>query len=412
LKTSEERCSALENRVPEKALAEVEKETGEGPELANDAVSRWLENEGKTISELLLFRARWKSAHAVGEQRASLLTAAEAFAITSMVLWNQNQAASDLQADLLTLREEEGQIAPSLAEALNEPDGRSLFDQDLTKEANIAEEEGWHRLRRGLYHVALPVAERALILRTKTVGKNTIQTFSVQLLKAHILDRLGRGDEALPIARAVADAEEASPRLGPSHPKTLASRFLVAQILKRLGRSDEALPIARAVADAEEANPALGPSHPQTLESRFFIAQILKRLGRSDEVLSIAHAVADGCKASPELGPSHPKTLASRFLVAQILHSLGRSDEALPIVRAVATAEENNPALGPSHPETLVSRFLLAQILHSLGHSDQALSIARAVADAEESNPALGPSHPHTLAARSLVGIIKRHSAP
>ena len=197
---------------------------------------------------------------------------------------------------------------PPLTVALDEFDDRavSLFDVDLVGEANAAEQEASRRHERGLYHAALPVVERALILRLQTVGRNAVQTFRTQRLKAYILLGLGHSEEALPIARAVADAMEANPALGPSHPETLTSRYLVAGILVRLGHCEEALPIARAVADAEEASPVLGPSHPSTLASRLLVAQILGRLGHSEEALPIARAVADAIEANAALGPCTP----------------------------------------------------------------------------------------------------------
>ena len=215
---------------------------------------------------------------------------------------------------------------PPLTVALDEFDDRavSLFDVDLVGEANAAEEEASRRYDRGLYHAALPVVERALSLRLQTVARNAVQTFRAQRLKAYILIGLGHSEEALPIARAVADATEANPALGPSHPETLTSRYLVAGILVRLGHTEEALPIARAVADAREASPVLGPSHPNTLRSRFLVAQILAPLGHSEEALPIARAVAAAEEASPALGPSHPDTLTSRVLVAQILEKLSK----------------------------------------------------------------------------------------
>jgi hypothetical protein len=109
---------------------------------------------------------------------------------------------------------------------------------------------------------------------------------------------------------------EASPAGGPQHPDTLASRYLVAHLLDRLGHTDEALPIARAVAKAYEASPTLGLQHPQTLASRHLVARLLYGLGHTDEALPIARAVAE---ASPALGPQHPDTLASRDFLADLL---------------------------------------------------------------------------------------------
>jgi hypothetical protein len=83
-----------------------------------------------------------------------------------------------------------------------------------------------------------------------------------------------------------------------------------------LGRSEEALPLAQGVAEAQEANPSLGPTHPETLWSRYWVAVILDRLGRSREALALAQAVAEAQEANPSLGSTHIDTLLGHGLVA------------------------------------------------------------------------------------------------
>jgi hypothetical protein len=202
---------------------------------------------------------------APADLRALGLVEAQAYATAGVALWPRNKDATALLDEIATLRNEEAQPVPPLSAALSDFDDRAVefFDVNLVEAANMAEQEALHRCARGLYHTALPAVELALSARLKTVGSKAVQTLRAERLKVLIVSFLGRADEALPIARAVADAQEASPALGSTHPHTLASRYLVAQLLDNLGHSDEALPIARAVADAQEASPALGSTHPQ-----------------------------------------------------------------------------------------------------------------------------------------------------
>lgn len=71
----------------------------------------------------------------------------------------------------------------------------------------------------------------------------------------------------------------AHPELGPGHPNTLNSRRLVADLLGQLGRAAEALPIARAVADAQASHPELGPDHPDTVITLKLVTDLRRRLG-------------------------------------------------------------------------------------------------------------------------------------
>lgn len=159
-----------------------------------------------------------------------------------------------------------------------------VFDPDLVEVADALEKEATRRRELGAYHAALPAAARALTLRFRTVGRTAVQTLMIQLLKAQILDGLGRYDEALVNARAVAEEMENNPELGPSFPLTLASRYVVAHVLNSLGRSAEALRIARAVAEAMEANPGIGPSHPATLSSSGLTRRHCRLLPRSQKL--------------------------------------------------------------------------------------------------------------------------------
>jgi hypothetical protein len=220
---------------------------------------------------------------APADLRALGLVEAQAYATAGVALWPRNKDATALLDEIATLRNEEAQPVPPLSAALSDFDDRAVefFDVNLVEAANMAEQEALHRCARGLYHTALPAVELALSARLKTVGSKAVQTLRAERLKVLIVSFLGRADEALPIARAVADAQEASPALGSTHPHTLASRYLVAQLLDNLGHSDEALPIARAVADAQEASPALGSTHPKTLGARSLVAKILNKLGHA-----------------------------------------------------------------------------------------------------------------------------------
>lgn len=79
-------CTELESQLPRTALTRAEREIEEGNQVrANRVLLNWLEREGESISELLLHRAKWAAAHAVGEARDLGLVVAEASAIAATV---------------------------------------------------------------------------------------------------------------------------------------------------------------------------------------------------------------------------------------------------------------------------------------------------------------------------------------
>jgi hypothetical protein len=71
-------CDDLQARLPETALAVANKEMNADKFTeADQALTRWLENEGEFVSKLLLHRAKWADARAVGDLRAQGMVAAE-----------------------------------------------------------------------------------------------------------------------------------------------------------------------------------------------------------------------------------------------------------------------------------------------------------------------------------------------
>jgi len=410
-----ERCDKeyddLRKRQPEHALATFDKEWSDGNyEPATKPVTDWLQNDGVTISKLLIRRADWAVAHASGDDmRPSGLTAAQAYARAAITFWPENWDAMFLLADVTKMIEEDGRTSPSIQEALPNLDrcaAQAIYRGDDVGVAQVAEKQALYWYQRGYYRAALATIDWALMLSVSNSGRQALRTRQTQHLKAVILNSLGRYDEALNVAEEIARAREAHPSLGSRHPDTLASRHLVAQILHNLGRNQEALPIAQEVAEATQADPSLGPAHPHSVAGRYLVSQILQSLGRNQEALPVAQEVVRAREAQPSLGPGHPDTLRSRWLVAHILQLLGRNEEALPIAQEVARAQELHPSLGPTHPETLASRHVVAEILSSLGRNEEALPIAQDVARAQELQPSLGPTHPGTLASRYLVAHI------
>jgi hypothetical protein len=82
------------------------------------------------------------------------------------------------------------------------------------------------------------------------------------------------------------------------------SRYLVAQLLGGLSHSEKALPIARAIASAMDASPSwLGSAHPPTVSSCYLVALLLDRLGSVlRAILALPHERTDRRASAREHG--------------------------------------------------------------------------------------------------------------
>jgi tetratricopeptide (TPR) repeat protein len=282
----QELCDRLKQRLADTALAKAEREWREGnDEPANHALRDWLEQEGKPISRLLQFQAEWAASRAVGDLRPAGLSAAEGFAAGALSLWPENSEAIDLANDMANFRMLEAQERlpfPSALAVLRDRDADLLhFQAELVEQALAEAAEAAGHLGRGLYHLAMPLIERAVMLLRQQLSPNALQTLRARRLRARLLYKRGYYSDALKEIEGVAAAAETSPELGPENIETLYSRHWLATLLDACGRSAEALPIIEKVAAAQAENSALGLNHPHTQASRTLHAAVLRKLGRT-----------------------------------------------------------------------------------------------------------------------------------
>ncbi len=416
----ERRSEQAEGRLAQVALAKAESEWHENNDLpSNRAITEWVQNEGRPISQMLYLRARWYLGHAAREVHSMGLVGAQAYAIAALALQPENNGAAELLGEVEGLLENADSPQPSIVDALTQFDKQAdeIFEVDLPEAANAAEQEAILRTNAGNYHTALPAAEQAFLWRTQALGSKATPALRARWLVALILDRLGKYQEALDITQDVVDAQEDPQVLGPNHPDTLASRDLAANILDHLGKYEEALDIAQDVLKAQEDPQVLGPDPRDTLKSRYRVAEILDHLGKYEGALDIVQDVLKAQEDPQVLGPDLHDTLMSRYLVAEILDHLGRYGEALDIAQAVAKELEDLQLHGPNHPETLICRYFVAKILYHLGKYEEALDIAQDVLKVREDPRVLGPSHLTQLGAvtwspeSSIISAsMRRHS--
>lgn len=264
-------------RLPDKVLKEAGREAKEGRgAAAQRGLNRWLRDEGPLVAPLLLERARWAFIRARGELRPFALAGAEAYAAAAQTLAPRDETVEGFLTEIRTLRKTEGRTAPALPQALDKLDtltrddaiAPDLFGTDLALIASEAEHDADRQYELGRHHLALALIGEAIIIRTQMDGAGSIEALNAQSLKGYILLGLGRGDEALPVIRSVADQLATNPEYGPDHPDTLSCRYELAQVLGNIGKDQEAIAVLQDVIARQSANTELGTNHPDTQESR------------------------------------------------------------------------------------------------------------------------------------------------
>ena len=259
--------------------------------------------------------------------------------------------------------------------------------------ARVLADAGKYMKDRARYAEALPLVERALAIKEKTLGPDD-RDLAVSLNSLGVLYYYqGRYSEAQPLyERALAIQEKA-----PASDHTDLARFLrnLAILLYDQGRYAEAQPLQeRALAIQEKA---LGPDHPDNAFSLRILANVQLAQGRYAAAEPLyERALAIGEHA---LGSDNPDVAFSLDSLANLRREQGRHAEAQPLhERALAIREH---ALGPDHPYVAWSLHNLAEVHRDQGRYAEAQPyFERALVIQEK---ALGPNHPYV--ATSLSGL-------
>ncbi len=239
----------------------------------------------------------------------------------------------------------------------------------------------------GKYAEATAVAERAVALAERVLGKEHPSTLTSIDNLAVLYAKQGRHAEAKPLYRRVLESRERV--LGKEHPDTLASVHKLAALYSAQGRYAEAEPLYRRVLDSRER--VLGKEHPNTLTSVNNLALLYKAQGRYAEAEPLYRRAL--VAQERVLGKEHPDTLTSVNNLAALCSAQGRYAEAEPLFRRTLAVLER--VLGKEHPSTLIGVNNLADLYVNQGRYAEAEPLyRRALATFER---LLGKEHPDTL---------------
>lgn len=210
------------------------------------------------------------------------------------------------------------------------------------------------------YMSDLPRAERAF-RRAAAIGDaepsaiSATQRLKVKSSLALTLMRLGRPQDAEPIARAIVGESERT--RGPDHPDTLVTRQHWLNALSMLGRHEETLQGSTPLLAAMQAR--FGPDHRFTLALHSTRFESLAAMRRYDEAAGEAERVWRG--ASVRTGPQSHQALVGQIDYASALCRTSQRARGLDLARDARSAVET--AFGAAYPLSHAIRFYLAECL-------------------------------------------------
>jgi CHAT domain-containing protein/tetratricopeptide (TPR) repeat protein len=237
----------------------------------------------------------------------------------------------------------------------------------------------------GAYSKAEPLFVRALEIRERALGPTHPDLSTMLNNLALLYYSQGAYQKAEPLfVRSLALSEK---KPGPNHPDTAASLNNLALLYSAEGVYDKAEPLyVRALAICEKA---LGSDDPRTVTSLENLAELYKARGaypKAEPLLVRTLAIREQTQ-----GQSHPATAGSLNNLADLYRLEGAYQKAEPLyVKALAIHER----LGPDLPETAATLNSLAVVYHDQGLLKRAEPLyIRALSIREK---VLGPNHPAT----------------
>jgi CHAT domain-containing protein len=214
--------------------------------------------------------------------------------------------------------------------------------------------------------------------------------------KARELTKMGRFEEALPLARQALERREKA--LGPNHRAVAGSLMQVAGILDGMFSYYWALPLYKRALKIREQ--ALGPDHPDTAFSMARLSRCYQLMGYPSQALPLA--LRSLRIREQTLGPDHPDTAQSLNVLAYIHAQMGNHTQAVNFGQRSLLIREKT--LGPEHRDTAWSLDALANIYAQMGQPSQALLLAQRAEAIREK--LLGLDHRETALSLRSLGFI------
>jgi CHAT domain-containing protein/Flp pilus assembly protein TadD len=268
-------------------------------------------------------------------------------------------------------------------------------DRDLA-EANKLYKESVTLRGKGQYGQAIPLAERALMLREKVLGAEHPDTATALNNLALLYQNKGDYAQAEPLFRRALTIREKMQ--GAEHPDTSTALNNLARLYHDKGDYAQAESLFRRALTIVEKT--LGSEHPDTATSLNNLAELY-------------HAKGDYTQAEPlfrraltivekTLGAEHPFTAIALNNLARLYNAKGDHAQAEPLYRrALAIFEKTQ---GAEHPDTVPSLNNLANLYRAKGDYAQAEPLYRRALAIREKT--LGAEHPSTAASLNNLAVL------
>ena len=259
-------------------------------------------------------------------------------------------------------------------------------------------DKGQALYKAGNYSDALPIAEQAVALAERRLGKDDVDRAEALLLLGRICVSVGDFQRARELFdRALAFFEKA-PQYGPNHPVIYAVLNNLADVHQQFGDYPLAEQAARRGLAVNEKHPEIGPDHFQTAAAADALASVLERKGdyaEAEELLQRSLAIKQ-----KHYGPEAPEVALTLHELASLYYNKGDYARALPLHPRILAIREK--VLGPNHPRTAVSVNNYARLYRMMGEYEKAEPLQRRALQILQG--ALPAGHPHIAHAMSNVG--------
>ncbi|HEY7124076.1 MAG TPA: FxSxx-COOH system tetratricopeptide repeat protein [Ktedonobacterales bacterium] len=264
--------------------------------------------------------------------------------------------------------------------------------------ARLLNQAGYYLNRRARYAEALPLYQRALLIREQALGPVHPDVATSLNNLAELYRSLGKHEKMLPLLqRTLAIYEQA---LGPNHPDVAIALNNLGGLYENQGQYKEALPLyQRALKISEQA---LGPDHPDVAHRLNNLAALCHFQGQYKEALPLYQRALKIREQA--LGPVHPDVATSLNNLAELYREQGQYGEALPLYQRALKIREQ--ALGPAHPDVANTLNNLAILYESLGQYEESLSLKQRALEIREQ--ALGPVHPDVATSLNNLAVLYR----
>jgi CHAT domain-containing protein/Tfp pilus assembly protein PilF len=264
------------------------------------------------------------------------------------------------------------------------------------QEAEEYNQQAIELYKQGRYQEAFPLAEKALAINEKALGKNHPNV--AQSLNGLALLYYSLGDYAKAEPLYTRSLEIREKALGKDHNDVATSLNNLAELYKARGDYSKAEPLYKRSLEITEK--ALGKDHPDVATSLNNLAELYRVRGE--------YAKAEPLyKRSLEIkekafGKDHPDVALSLNNLAGLYYSLGDYAKAEPLLKR--SLEINEKTLGKDHPNFAINLNNLAGLYHKIGDYTRAEPLYKRSIEIQEK--ALGKNHPSVATCLNFLAVL------